>query len=205
MRHRNKCSLPRTRARKTPSPAAKGAFSGRGSGQNWGFSGAGEGLRRCQSRFLARFLRLNFRRHLRGVELYKNHAPTAKVSGKVSEKVGRKVGEPTSWPPTLPTMALFTSPGRESPPVRPVVPVFNVLVLLVDTFCAVRARTLSLCSCVPPTVQNGCRRNGGCWWWFAINGAKNRATGPIWWLAGGVMWWHRSARNDVPTKGRCIP
>lgn len=84
-------------------------------------------------------------------------------------------------------MALFTSPGRESPPVRPVVPVFNVLVLLVDTFCAVRARTLSLCSCVPPTVQNGRRRNGGCWWWFAINGAKNRATGPIWWLAGGVM------------------
>ena len=120
-------------------------------------------------------------------------------------KVGRKVGEPTSQPPTLPTMALFTSPGRESPPVRPVVPVFNVLVLLVDTFCAVRARTLSLCSCVPPTVQNGCRRNGGCWWWFAINGAKNRATGPIWWLAGGVMWWHRLTRNDVPTEGRCIP
>lgn len=65
-RHRNKCSLPRTRARKTPSPAAKGAFSGRGSGQKWGVAGAGEGLRRCHSRFLARFSVLNFRTHPKG-------------------------------------------------------------------------------------------------------------------------------------------
>ncbi len=45
-------------------------------------------------------------------------------------------------------------------------------------------------------------------WCIAIAYGQTWHHGPITGLCGAVrcvMWWHRSARNDVPTKGRCIP
>lgn len=55
---------------------------------------------------------------------------------KVAGKVAGKVASATVLRPTFTTMAMFASPGRESPPVRPVVPVFNVLAPLADTLRA---------------------------------------------------------------------
>jgi hypothetical protein len=55
---------------------------------------------------------------------------------KVGGEVGQKVGEPTPQPPTLPTMAMFASPGREPPPARCEVPASILLAPLANTLRA---------------------------------------------------------------------